>query len=646
MTEILEYRAPASTSDPDGKPLSIRRMAVSVALAILPAALWCLTHRYGGLIGDSELYAVQALSRTDPALARDVFLNSASQDRYTVFSPLYSLVIGLVGVRTAAISLLVMFKVLFYGAVFAFSRKIADPPLALLTTALLIVAPGEYGAYHVFRFSEDMLTARTLAEALAMTALCLQVYGRENAALWIAAVALCMHALIALPMVLLLLGLRVGIRANLLAGVFIVTAALAVAALAVFLPRWTPSFLSVMDSGWLEMVRERSQFVFLQLWRLDDWELNARPFLSLGLSMLVLCEDQRVRKLCVAASIVGVAGLLVAFIAGGVGPVALLLQGQAWRWVWVPELVSLLLLVPTVSRMWRSGGCGPVCAALLLTGWLFSVIDGVYLVAAAFCLWAGRKHVPASVEPYVRFLGAAIGLVAIAWIVFNVWTILKTPPPAATEPGALLAARRIMGVDCLPLLLVFLIWYWLGRARSVVAPVAIALALGTMTALAAPGALKDPRPEGTAAQIEEFSDWRRAIPPGENVFVVSKYYSAGFTWLTLQRPSYLTVDQSAGIIFSRATADEIRRRAQVLLPLEEPDWRLMSRRASHGGAFDAKASPLTRERLVQICADPQLGYVAAKEDVGFGALRHRHPGAWYDWNLYDCRQVIAHKDLE
>jgi hypothetical protein len=162
--------------------------------------------------------------------------------------------------------------------------------------------------------------------------------------------------------------------------------------------------------------------------------------------------------------------------------------------------------------------------------------------------------------------------------------------------------------------------------------------------LAAPSALEDPTAEGSAAQIEEFSDWRDAIPPGDNVFVVPRYYTAGFTWFTLGRPSYLTVDQSSGVIFSRVTAVEVRRRSEVLLPMEEPDWRLRSHRSSHDGKFDASARPLTRDRLLQMCADPVLNFVVAKEDVGFEPIRHRHAGPWNGYNLYDCGRVNVSKD--
>jgi hypothetical protein len=628
-------RASATNSIPL-RPVA-RRAAVGAALALLTVALWCLTHRYLGLVGDAGLYAIQALSRTNAGLAHDVFLNSASQDRYTIFSPIYAFFIKRLGLQEAATSLLVLFKACFYVSAWAFTRKLFDARTGLLTIALLIVVPLEYGAFHVFRVAEDMLTARSMAEALAMMGLCLHVYGRKNLGLALAACALSIHALMALPMVLLLLSLRVSTRASLLGALAAVAAVLCMASAAATL--WAPSLLRVMDPNWLDMVRERSQFVFLQLWRLADWESNARPFVSLALAMLVI-RDVRVRTLCAAAMIVGAAGLAIAFVAGVVGPSAVLLQGQAWRWTWVTGLASVLMLAPTVLQIWRSERCGPLCAALLLVGWLISALDGVYFIAASLSLWYGRRHIAAGAAPYLRAAAVLIGVLVLARIIGTGWADLSSPAVhAGTESRTLVIARAILEVDCLPVVLAFLVGSWALSSRSIALPGAMALALGAVTAFAAPGALENPLVEGTSAQIEEFSDWRDAIPPGDNVFIVPRYYTAGFAWFTLQRPSYLTVDQSSGVIFSRATAIEIRRRSEVLLPMEEPDWRLLSRRATRGGKFDAAALPLTRERLVGICADPELNFVVAKEDVGFAPIRHHHAGIWNDWNLYDCKQV-------
>jgi hypothetical protein len=141
--------------------------------------------------------------------------------------------------------------------------------------------------------------------------------------------------------------------------------------------------------------------------------------------------------------------------------------------------------------------------------------------------------------------------------------------------------------------------------------------------------------------IHEFADWRGAIPPSASVYVVPASNSARFAWFTLNRPSYLSVDQSAGVIFSRATADEVVRRSQVLLPMVEPTWRLRSHgmKMRSDPKIGSTPKPMTKERLVSICSDPLMDFVVAKENVGFDARPHTHVGDWYLWNLYDCRHV-------
>jgi len=639
MCERLERLGPQRTRGAVRLSLIAQRAAAAAILVLLPVALWCLTHRYRGLVGDAELYAVQAISRTNAGLAHDVFLSYTSQDRYTTFSPLYAFFIKQLGLQAAALSLLIFFKLSFFASAWAFSRRLFDARAALLTIALLIIVPLEYGAFHVFRVAEDMLTARSMAEALAMAALALHVRGQRTAGLAVAACALTIHALMALPMALLLLSLRAGARASFHFAVAAVAAVLCVASAAAVAPEWMPSLLRVMDPSWLEMVRERSQFVFLQLWRLADWESTARPFISLALSMLVI-RAAHLRTLCASAMIVGVAGLAIALVAGLIGPIPILLQGQAWRWTWVTQLMGVLMLAPTALHLWRAERCGLLCAVLFLIGWLVSNTHGVYFIATAFCLWQGRTRIPSGAAPYLRAAAALISVLVLVRIIEAGWAALSSAPPyTGPAHGALLLARTLLGLDYLPVVFVFLLGSSALNSRSVALRGLMTLGLATAIGIAAPSALQNPLTEGTDGQIKEFSDWRNAIPPGDNVFIAPRYYSAGFAWFTLHRPSYLTVNQSSGVIFSRATATEVRRRAEVLLPMEQQDWRLLSRRSTHAGKFDATALPLTRDRLVRICKDPVLNFVIARENVGFAPIRHRVPGIWNGWNLYDCRHV-------
>jgi hypothetical protein len=151
-------------------------------------------------------------------------------------------------------------------------------------------------------------------------------------------------------------------------------------------------------------------------------------------------------------------------------------------------------------------------------------------------------------------------------------------------------------------------------------------------------------PAGSAAQVAEFSEWRLAIPPESNVLLLPARKSVVFIWFTLERPSYLSVDQSAGVVFSPITAEEIRRRAQNLLPIAKPDWQVMTEikeTMAHPGTKLPPPPPLTASQLSSICRDPALGFVIAKETVGFNPLRHTHNGPYKDWNLYDCRHVRA-----
>jgi hypothetical protein len=80
----------------------------------------------------------------------------------------------------------------------------------------------------------------------------------------------------------------------------------------------------------------------------------------------------------------------------------------------------------------------------------------------------------------------------------------------------------------------------------------------------------------------------------------------------------------------------------VLLPLMNPNWKIRtSLRAASGGQRknDALTRPLTAQGLIDVCADPQLGFVISPQNVGYDPLRHVAVGLWKDWNLYDCRKV-------
>jgi hypothetical protein len=170
----------------------------NVCLVMFLVTLWPLTHRYMGLAGDAALYAVQAMAKIHPNLAGDLFLQNNSQDNYTVFPLFYAWCIRCLGLRDAAMTLVIALKICFFAAAWALTHELFDRRSAFLSTAMVTVIAGSYGGYSVFNFSEDWLTARTLAEPMVITAIWLYFLNFKTGAFLVAFAAFFVHPLMAL----------------------------------------------------------------------------------------------------------------------------------------------------------------------------------------------------------------------------------------------------------------------------------------------------------------------------------------------------------------------------------------------------------------------------------------------------------------
>ena len=612
----------------------------TLSLALMPVTLWLLMHGYHGLTEDGQIYAFQALAGLHPQLTADLYLQNTSQDQFTLFSPLYAWYIRLLGLENAARLLTLVFTAWFLAAAWSFARSLTGREAAWLALAFLLIIAGDYGAAGVFRVLDPFLTARLPAEALVITALACHVRGMKRLALLLALGALFIHPLVALPGLLLVVCLWVPVQVSVIGAIGCVFATLAIAAIAINLPADT-HILTVMDAPWLVVVRERSQFLFLQLWSIHDWDINAQPFVSLGFTAIAV-KDDRVRKLCAAAMLVGAAGLAVAFIGGLIGPVAILVQGQAWRWVWITVFTGVVLVPFTTLQVWRDEACGPLCALLLVSGWTLPGIGGTACAALALILWLTRAQVSSHLATYSRWVSVALGVAIVVWILMKFWIIVSPPTPSGRAPLGRVQLQDVFALRIPAVLLGVLVWWGtrVGGTRWV--PMLTSTMLIALSICAFPAAFKQPRTLAAAADIHEFADWADVIPPTSAVLVAPPRDVGAFVWFTLDRPNYLTLNQSSGVVFSRTTALEVRRRSEVLLPLMDPDWKILtSMRATSGSRRKKEVTtrPLTAENLIHVCADPQLGFVISPEKVGFNPLRHEHAGPWKDWNLYDCRKV-------
>ena len=610
------------------------------ALALLPVTLWLLMHGYHGIREDGQIYAFQAYARLHPQLAADLYLQNTSQDQFTLFSPLYRWFIDLLGLENAARLLTLIFTLWFLAATYGFARAVAGRDAAWLAVAFLLIVAGDYGGSGVFQMLDPFLTARLPAEALIVSALFCQFRRMSVLGLLLTLAALFIHPLMALPGLLTLVCLWLPFRVSVPGAFGCVFVTLTLAVFAVNAPAFS-HFLSVMDASWTDVVQERSQFLFLQLWSIRDWAVNGRPFIFLAFTAFAV-TDERIRKLCIVAALVGAAGLAVAFIGGLIGPVALLVQGQAWRWVWIGIFISAALAPSTLLQVWRNEKCGPLCALLMVLGWTLPGVDGMASASLGLIFWVTRAHMSSRLASRFRWVSAALGTAIVIWTLAKCWAILSPPPPS---PGrALLGLAQVQGgfaLKILAILLGALVWWGVRIRPTIWVAMVLSAMLTAFSFLIFPAAFRQARTLGDAAEIQEFADWEKLMPQTATVLVAPPRDVGTFVWFTLARPNYLALDQSSGVVFSRATSVEVRRRSEVLRPLMDPDWKILSDLAkSDSGQKKIDATrPLTAKSLVAVCADPQLGFVISPEEVGFDPMRHEHAGIWKDWNLYDCRKV-------
>ena len=261
-------------------------------------------------------------------------------------------------------------------------------------------------------------------------------------------------------------------------------------------------------------------------------------------------------------------------------------------------------------------------------------------------LWLVKGQIADKYARVLTWLAWAVASSVFAWTL-STWLIhgqVNAPDPII-ESDELRQFRKFLspGISATVMVVGFAIL--LSRVNSVAVKVALAAAFILAAVAALPSSFIQPAiSHGSPVEIAEFADWRRKIPENSNVLMIPLPTNAIFAWITLNRPSYISVDQSSGVVFARETAMEIRRRSEVLLPIADFDWKIMTRlkiKKLGKRAPDSPPKRLTAEALVSACTDPLLGFVVAKENVGYAPLSHDEDGAWKNWNLYDCSQIRA-----
>ena len=588
------------------------------ALSLGVLLIWMLQHPYGGVVDDSCLYSLFALARLHPqSLANDVFLKFGSQDHYTIFSPIFAAAIRLLGLEpAAALGTLLSQAAVAYGG-WLLARRVMCVEHSLLALGLLLALPSGFGAGGPFHYLEGFLTPRQIAEGLTLMGLAVLVGSRPILGVACLFAGLLLHPIMALGgivMAIVLYGViprpRVGL--TLLAGAFVLTLAIA------FITSSGP--FARLDPQWLHIINITSPYLFVLQWTLPDW-IRALPAATVLIVGILVTTKPLVRNQCCAALATACCGLLLTIVFCDLLKLQLVTGMQLWRWLWLAQVVAVLLFPVVVVDCWRSGPVTRAACLALVSTWIVPndpLVFGIALLAIACAASAGRVSTDRRASRLV-FLGSC-ALLAIA-LVINFASKINLPRPGGNSaPQAVALWLGVWAQDGILYAAVLIGVLWLSKrwpwARS-------AWILAAGATLACIFFLPLTWHAWTASYYNSkmyaaVASWRAAIPPEAEVIWPTLPIGA---WYLLERPSYWSRHQESGDVFSRAKALEIQRRGLSLAAAMHdsfpdhhssgPDPEDVRDRA----VLTVDTGKLESAGLVRACADPQLQFV-----VSWGAL--------------------------
>ncbi len=599
-----------------------RHQTVTAVLCL--GAIWLLTHRYHGIRHDALFYAAQALARDTPErYAGDLFFAFGSQDDYTLFTPAYAWLGRQVGLGKAAFVLLVTAQCLWVCAAIQIARQWLQGLYLVAGLALLFALPAQYGYESVFHYAESFLTARIWAESLVLLGLAATLKARNGLAVAAILGACLLHPIMALPGVLFLAAYHWQRHWTWLP--LLLMLALAVA-----------GALPKMDTAWIELVHKRAPFVFIDRWRWQEW---VEPFTWIGILLAAARGIAPARNAFFALALTGAAGLGLAVIAT-LTKAVLFVQAQPWRCLWLLKVCGLLALVALFMQYWRRSAADRWLlagfAAAALTAGSLGGATAMVLALMAKALW--QRETPPELPRWVA-PGAVVALFAV---LFETLLALLQQGAYLLErvQGAISAGNHWPVGDLasplygplallLPPLAVALVMVAKHRPASTLAATLICLVAASYGWYRADDPLQN-----LLFRATNLRPFESEIPPDATVYWQDNFL---YTWFLLGQGNYASIQQSVGVVFSRQTAQETRRRLARISAFSPTDSDI---------GPDGALLPVNRQApdhapqaadLATLCRDPILHSVILRQ-----ALDAPPHASWSDplgnatWYLHRC----------
>lgn len=613
----------------------------TLLVCLLLLGVWLFAHPWGGIWHDAQLYAFQALSHLHPdAYRNDLFFFSDSQENYTFFSPIYAALISLLGLNAATILLLIAGYALWMGSAAWLLRNLLQGFTFWLGLILIFAMPRDYGEIvGQFRYAEPFLTPRLISEGLTLLSLAMMLSGKRLASLAAMAAAFAMHPLMALAgtgfagFYMAIGRPKAALSASVLALVLI--SGLAFSGIAPF-----DRLLVTMDSQWFELVSARAPYVLWDEWKHEDWMSRALLSFSLLATAAITAHGLH-RRAFLSPLVIGCASLLLTWMGTSLFHNVLVIQIQPWRSLWLVHFFAYIAAAWLVAQFWNRNLIYRFLLLCFLASSLTIGIAGglLALLTASLFVWRTQTKKEIHLSKTTIALLYLIPFLAVVLRIVTSWLVAAAELTRASSTFdyyvdfMLVWIRNLLensGSGVIAVVIFLAAWRFLPDQRKLVHLGAVSgiffLLFLSIAIWYRPN--EQDRYYDQWASHDSIPSFNRHIPVNAVAYWEN---NAKMTWFELGRANYASILQTAGVVFSRKTAIEGKRRMERLtaLGMEDSvfDWR-------------GNASRLPRANfkgLIHVCHDPVLDYVILSKDFGAGVIeRHFEKMTGKYFYLYDC----------
>lgn len=575
--------------------------------------LWLLNHPYQGVWHDAVIYGLLAAHWLHPeALANDLFFRFGSQGDWSLFTPIYGMSVGWLGLERAARWVAFSGGAAWVAAATLTAGRMLGPGSAARVAALVLaVMTVSYSPNQgTFVLTENFATARCWALPLGLASVAALAASHRGWAFLAAFASLSLHPLLGIWPIALCLIARLRMLHVIALALLAVLGAMLIGIADADLP-----YLRLMSGDWLAFVRDEAPDVVFQA------QHNRLAEYGAALSCLLLGArwgGEQCRPIYQRVLILSVAGLAVAAIASFWWPVEILVQGQAWRVCWLLLPLALIALLDVGKRIGRGSLAGPAILGLagaVASGGASVWLPAAYLLGLGALVPAARwRQLGALLERRRSWLGTAALLLWLMMLPGQLaqWELAGSKWMEPWWSGAEWLHGMLAGGSWHIAVLAGLAAAWRPAWQSALpslAALAVLLACGIWVS-----SIWDRRIESRSAVESCYLDsrcqphvFRERVAVGEAVFWNGREPRI---WFELNRASYYGTLQRIGAVFSRAKYDEWRRRDAVVAEGREP---------------------------LHPCTDPILDWVVLPAAVPGKTPREMARGAW----LYACADFRA-----